>query len=95
MTSNFYECFRHETCGSKDCSRIAKFLGKVTSHGYHLGDVDDVQRRFRFAKKGVTDDDSWVWVYGYDIEFKAQSSQWKGILLRLRRQKKNQNRSCW
>ena len=24
MTSNFYGCFRHETCGSEDCSKIAK-----------------------------------------------------------------------
>ena len=25
MPSNFYGCFRHEMCGSKDCSKIAKF----------------------------------------------------------------------
>ena len=26
MSSNFYGCFRHTTCGSEDCSKIAKFL---------------------------------------------------------------------
>ena len=25
MPSNFYGCFRHETCSSEDCSKIAKF----------------------------------------------------------------------
>ena len=47
----FYGCYRHETCGSEDCSRIAKFCAKTTSHGHRSGDVDDVQRRFRFAEK--------------------------------------------
>ena len=42
LISNFYGCFRHETCGSKDCSKIAKFSA---------GDVDDVQLRSRFAEK--------------------------------------------
>ena len=31
MPKNFYGCFRHETCGSKDSSKIAKFLAKTTS----------------------------------------------------------------
>ena len=25
MPRNFYECFRHETCGKEDCSKIVKF----------------------------------------------------------------------
>ena len=25
MPSNFYRCFRHETCGSEDCSKYGKF----------------------------------------------------------------------
>ena len=31
MPSNFYEYFRHETFGSEDCSKIAKFWSKITS----------------------------------------------------------------
>ena len=73
MPSNFYRCFRHETCGSE-----VKFLAKTTSHSHCSGDVDDVQRRSRFAQKGHNfGDESWVYEYGYDIETKAQSSQQK------------------
>ena len=43
---------RHETCVSEDCFKIAKFWIKTTSHGHRSGDVDDVQRRCRFAQKG-------------------------------------------
>ena len=28
MPSNYYGCFRHETCGSEDCFKIAKFWAK-------------------------------------------------------------------
>ena len=37
MPCKFYGCFRHETCGREDCSKIAKFWVKTTSHGYRLG----------------------------------------------------------
>ena len=70
---NFYGCFRAEKCGSKYCSKIAKFLANTTSHGYRSEDVreDDPD----LHKKVITGDESCV--YGYDIETKAQLSQWK------------------
>ena len=55
---------------AKDCSKIAKFWAEATSHAHPPCDVDDVQWRSRIAQKG---DKSWL--YGYDIETKAQSSQ--------------------
>ena len=48
----FTDVLRHETCGSECCSKIAKLLAKTTSHGHCSGDVDDVQRRSKFAQKG-------------------------------------------
>ena len=51
MPSNFYGCFRHEIYGSEHRSKITKFWAKPTSHGHRSGDVDDVQRWSRFAKK--------------------------------------------
>ena len=42
-------------------------MWKTTSHGHPSGNVDDVQRRSRFAQKG------------HNIETKAYSSQWKSI----------------
>ena len=42
----------HHDNDSEDCSKIAKFWANTTSHGYRSGDVDDVQRRSRFAHKG-------------------------------------------
>ena len=41
--------------------KIAKFWEKTTSHGHRSGDVDDVQRRSRFAQKGH----NW-WLIMYD-----------------------------
>ena len=43
-------------------------------HGLRSGDIDDVQRRARFSQKSGES-----WVYGYDIETKAQSSQLKRL----------------
>ena len=61
MPSNFYVIFRHKKCGSKDCSKIAKFWKKKTmSHVHHSGDVDDVQRRPYLFKKVIIDDESWL-----------------------------------
>ena len=42
------------------------------SHGFRLGDVDDYPD---LLQKVITGDVSWL--YDYDIETKAQSSQWK------------------
>ena len=71
MPNNFYECIIHESRGSEDYSKIATFLVKTTSLEHRSGDIDDPD----LLKKVVTDDESWV--YGYDIETKPQSSQWK------------------
>ena len=110
MPSNFYGCFRHETCGSEDCSTIrevADYVGiSVGSCQAIFSDVlgmkhaaarivpkllnfKQKQRRMDiahgmlttfnvnpdFLKKAITGHESWV--YGYDIETKAQSCQWK------------------
>ena len=68
--SNFYGCFKHETCGSEDYFEIAIYLAKATSHENHSRDIDDDPD---LLKKVLAGDESWV--YGYDIETKAQSSQ--------------------
>ena len=52
MPSNFYGCFRHETCSSEDCSKIAKFWAKTMSNGHRSVDVDDLQWQTRFIRKG-------------------------------------------
>ena len=68
----FYGSFRHETFGSKDCSKIAKFLSKIT-YGHRLGEVDEDQLPDSdFLIKVITADESWV--YGCDIETKTYSS---------------------
>ena len=55
--------------GNEDCSKIAKFWAKTTSHGHRstLNDDSDI------LKKVITGDESWV--YDYDIKTKAQSSR--------------------
>ena len=73
MANNLYGCFRHETCASKDCSKIAKFWAKTMSRGHCSGDVDDVQRRFRFAQKADITGDvcicTYTFVYSLAISF--------------------------
>ena len=70
MPSDFFGRFTHETCDSEDCSKIAKFLAKTTSHGHRLGEVDDDTD----LPKKVTAGNE-LWLYSYDIEKKVQ---WKG-----------------
>ena len=41
----FTDVLGHETCGSEDCSKIAKFCSKTMSHGHRSG------RRSRLAQK--------------------------------------------
>ena len=48
--SIFCGCFRHETCGSVDCSIIAKFWAKTTSHGQRSWDIVGCWQS-RFAQK--------------------------------------------
>ena len=57
--SAILERFRHETCGSEDCCKIAKFWVKATSQGHCSWGVDDVQRWSRFAQKGH----NWGWTW--------------------------------
>ena len=59
-------------CGNEDCFKIAKFCAKTKSNGRRSGEVEDVQRRSRFAQNGHES-----WVYCYDIETKSQLSEWK------------------
>ena len=72
MPSNFYECFTHETCGSEDCCKIAKILNK----NRRMNTAQEMLTTFNndpdLLKKIIIGDESWV--YGYDIETKAQST---------------------
>ena len=71
MSSNFYELFRHETWDSEDSFKIAKILEqkqcRMDIAQEILTTFNDNQDLF---KKAITGDQSWV--YGYDIETKAQ-----------------------
>ena len=71
MPSNFYEYFTHEICDSEDCAKIAKFWAKTTTMLTTFNDDPDL------LKKNTTGDESWM--HGYDIETKAQLSQWKAF----------------
>ena len=75
MPSNFYRYFRQETCGSEYFSKIAQLLANTASHRHRSEDVDDIQRLSRFPQN--MHDESLV--YGYDIETKVQSSQWRHL----------------
>lgn len=61
----FFECFEYELCGSEICSEIAKLLNiiQVLLHDV-INDAD-------LLKRGSGDE---IWVYGYDVETKAQTS---------------------
>ena len=54
MVSNFYGCFGHDTCGSKDCSKTAKFSAKTTSLGDRSEDPE-------LLKKVISFDVSWMY----------------------------------
>ena len=73
MTSNFYGCFRHETCGSEDCSKIAKQRRTDIAQKMLMAFNDDPD----LLKKVITSDESWV--YGYDLETKPQSFRFATI----------------
>ena len=51
VSMSFGSCQPSAHTGSEDCSKMIKFWEKTTSHGHRSGDVDDVQRWSRFAKK--------------------------------------------
>ena len=69
MPSNFYGYLRHGTCGSKDCSNFEQKQCRMNIAQKMFNDDTDVLKKF------ITGDKSRV--YGYDIETKVQSSQWK------------------
>ena len=90
---NFHGCFRHTMCFSENCSKIAIFWAKSRSHGHRSGKSDLLVTNHGcmamtlkpkpnhpngkpFATIGEIKES---WVYGYDIETKAQSSQWKAF----------------
>ena len=56
LPSNIYGCFWHEICGNENCSKVAKFLTKLTSYG-----------RLRFSQKDflITGDESWLYFHDY------------------------------
>ena len=59
-----------EMCDSEDSPKIYKFRAKTTLQGHRTGDVNDVQRRSRFDRKGFN---CWL-IMGVcqDIEIKAR-----------------------
>ena len=61
--------FQVLTCDSADCSKFAKFWGKTMSHVHCSGDVDEVQRRTRFAR--IVHNCLRIMVYGLDIYFQC------------------------
>ena len=76
MPSNFYECFRHAERAT------AKIIPKLLNFKQKQRRMDIAQEMFTtvnedpdLLKKVIIGDESWV--YRYDIETKAQSSQWK------------------
>ena len=75
MPSNFHECFSHETCGRENYSEIAKFWAKQRRMDIDQEKLTTFNDDPELLKKIITGDESWV--YGYDIEAKAQWSQWK------------------
>ena len=74
MASNFTACFRHETGGSEDCSKMVKFWEKKQSPS-DQEILTTFDHDSDLLKKAITGDKSWV--YGYVIETKPQSSQRK------------------
>ena len=73
MPSNFYEFFRHETCGSNNDSKISKFWAKKKCR---IDNTQEMLMTFNdspdLLKMVLTGEKSWM--YGYDIETKAESS---------------------
>ena len=66
MQSNFYGCFRHETWGSEDCSKLLNFERKqrrMDIAHYMLTMFNDDPT---FLKNVITCDESGV--YGYNIK---------------------------
>ena len=60
---------------SEVCSKIAKFWPKELPCEYCTVGVEWLWWRSRFVKRVITGDETWV--YGYDVETKAQSSQYR------------------
>ena len=75
MSSNFYGCFRHETCAAKIVPKLLNFEQKQ----HRMDIAQEILTRFNddpdLLEKVITGYESWE--YGYVIETKAQSSQWK------------------
>ena len=66
MSSNFYECFRH----------ASKIVPKLLNFDQKQCRMDIAQEVLTDLLKNIlTGDESWT--YGYDIETKTPSSQWK------------------
>ena len=75
MPSNLYGFFRHKTCGSEDCLKLLNFEQKSRRMDITQKMLMTLNNDPDLRKKVVAGDQSWV--FGYDIETKAQSWQWK------------------
>ena len=77
MLSNFYGYFKYKTCAAKIVPKFLNFDQKQR----HMGIAQEMLTTFiddpDLFKKVITGDI--LWVYGYDIETKAQSSQERRI----------------
>ena len=68
-------------CSIENCSKIAKFKAKTTSHGHRSGVVGEVQRRSRFAQIGY----NWWWIMGV---LKPKSNHPNGSIQKSQSRKK-------
>ena len=69
MSSNFYECLRHETCGS--VTKLVNFKQEKFLMDIAQEMLTTFNNDLDLVKKVITADESWV--YGYDIQTKDQS----------------------
>ena len=72
LPCNFFGYFRSEACGSEVRSKIAEFWPKTRRMTIAQEMLNDVNNDPDLLKRAITGDESWV--YGYDVETKAQSS---------------------
>lgn len=76
MPSNFFGCFGHETCvAAKFVPKLLNFDQKQCRMDIAQELLNEVNDDPELLKRVITGDETWV--YGYDVETKAQSSHWK------------------
>jgi hypothetical protein len=70
-----FQRFWQDTCGGKICSTASVKNQKEFIAEFAQDLLETANKRLSLHNKVITGDESWV--YGYDPETKAQSSQWK------------------